>query len=256
MGTVIQAVIERFYNDEIWKDRTLQLSAHLTELTQKLFDIEINKSYIDWTQSPPREELLATCIKGVVGYLQTMKHHKLLGVYAKAEVDLTTWLDKHTKIGGRADLILRRDDTGLTILDGKNSQHKGKYQNLDQLKWYALCFYLAYKQYPDRLGYVYYRFPHGFVHEGKTETGVQWVPYEREELEGLAKRAKRTLWDMKAGQFEATPNHTACRFCEWESECPQRQDQKKMNPSWKNEPSPLDGLEGIRVFKLEDFPIK
>ena len=200
---------------------------------------------------------------GVMGYMRTLKHHRLLGPYAQAEEDLVGYVNKWTPIGGRADLILRRDDTGVSILDGKNSRRykdrKGNwmtYTNPDQLRWYALCFYLAYRVLPDRLGFVYYRYPYGDTYldpDGKPvlnedgteklEDGIVWVPFTMDDLKGLGQRANDALRAMKREKFEATPTPSTCRFCDHEAVCPARVAQKQAN---RRKPKGIDAkLDGI-----------
>ena len=173
MGQVIQKVIEDMYNDELWK-YPKGLHERLLDRVEQEFNKEMERNYIDWQMAQPRGEMLQICKDGVSGYLKTMKANKLLGSYNKAEELLLGWVDKYTAIGGRADLIIQREDVGVMILDGKNSKEKGKYTTPEQLKWYALCYYLSYGKMPDKLGFVYYRFPYD---EATGSTGIDWVEY-------------------------------------------------------------------------------
>jgi len=253
MGIVIQRIVEKLYNDELW--RTPQgLQARLIEMVEKEFEYEVSRSYIDWRAAPMKTEMLKVCREGVVGYLRTMKAQRFLGTYARAEVELLGWVNKYTPIGGRADLILRRDDSGVTILDGKNGQHKGKYTNPDQLRWYALCHYLAFGRLPDRLGFVYYRYPAGTPKEdGTEETGVDWVPVTRPDIEGLAKRAVDARRAMDKEKFDATPSPTGCKFCSYETVCAPRQAQKAANSRGRKKSKDGSDLElddGFAELKL------
>lgn len=251
MGIVIQKVIERMYNDEWW--RTPQgLQERLLEQVEKELSYELSTSYVDWRQSPSRAELLQVCREGVSGYLRTMKAHRLLGPYARAEVDLLGWVNKYTPVGGRADMIIRRDDTGVTILDGKNGKDKGKYTTPDQVRWYAMCYYLAYGELPDRLGFVYYRFPYGKPKEdGSVEDGVEWVPFGRPDIEGLARRAVDARMAMDKEKFDPTPSPTGCKFCDYETVCDARKAQKAMNARGRKKPeSTLDLEDGFVDLKL------
>lgn len=229
MGIVIGRVIEKLYNDELWRTPD-GLARRLQEMVEKDFQYEVSKTYIDWRQAPTKAEMLQTCRDGVAGFLRTMKAQKLLGPYARAEVELLGWINKYTPVGGRADFIIRRDDTGITILDGKNALSKGKYTSPDQLRWYALCYYLAYGKIPDRLGFVYFRYPYGMPKgDGTIEEGVDWVPVTRPDLEGLAKRAVDARKGMDKERFDATPTPTGCKFCDYETVCDARQAQKAAN---------------------------
>jgi hypothetical protein len=226
MGIVIQYAVERMYNDELWRDPK-NLSKNLVALVEKEWKRQTAdpRNPIDYNEAGSEEAMLDICREGVVGYLQTMKAHRFLGPYAKAEVDLLGWIDKYNPVGGRADTIVRRDDTGITIIDGKNTKHKMKYTDPDQLRWYALLFKLTYRQLPDRIAYVWYRFPT----DGDAETGVEWIEFTEEDLRGLAQRAidaKKGMWKKK---FDPDPSPTTCRFCDYEPVCEARQQQRAAN---------------------------
>ena len=227
MGIVIQYAIECMYNDELWRDPK-NLSKNLVDLVEKEWKRQLAdpRNVIDYNAAGSEESMLDICREGVIGYLQTMKKHRFLGVYAKAEVDLLGWIDKWNPIGGRADTIVRRDDTGITIIDGKNTKHKMKYTDPDQLRWYALLFKLSYRQLPDRLAYVWYRFPYD---EEAGETGVEWIDFTEEDLKGIAQRAVDARQGMRKRKFEPTPSPSTCRFCDFEPVCEARQDQRKAN---------------------------
>lgn len=241
MGIVIGNVIEKLYNNELWRDPPT-LSARLLAILDEEFQYRIAKTYIDWQNSPPKTELYAVCREGVEGFIKTLKANRLLGPYARSEVELLAFANKYTPIGGRADIIIRRDDTGLSILDGKNAQTKGKYTNPDQLRWYAMCFFLAHKEFPARLGFVYYRYPYGKTvlddqgvpvldEQGKEkiEQGVDWVSYEKDDLKTLVGRAIEARKGMDKERFDATPTPQNCKFCDYETVCPPRLEQKALN---------------------------
>ena len=272
MGTAVQSVVEKFYNDQLWRLLSpTQLRDRLMELADQSFKLELARSYIDWRKAPPREEMEKLIKDAIRGYMRTLKHHHFLGTYARAEVDLVGYVNKYTPVGGRADLIIRREDTGVSILDGKNSKrykdgHGGSmtYTNPDQLRWYALCYYLAYKKMPDRLGFVYYRYPYGNpmcdvdgfpvldeMGTQKIEDGVEWVPFTMDDIKGLGQRAVDATQSMFKEHFEATPTPKTCKFCDYESVCPERQAQIASNrrtPSKKNEVLAADA--GLTLFSF------
>lgn len=229
MGIVIQAVIERLYNDQLWKDKTTY-KQRLQELLEQKFRFHLGQSYIDWNHAPTQEEMFRVCYDGVFGYIPTMVHHKLIGQYARSEVDIVAYLDKKIPIGSRIDFLFhRRGD--IMILDGKNSKYKGKYLNQDQLRWYALCYYVYHGKLPTHLGYIYWRFPYGFVPEGsdQPEEGVEWVPVVKDELRALAQEAREVRRAMDEEKFPANPVPSECKWCDYESICPDRQEQRKAN---------------------------
>lgn len=235
MGTVIQYAIERMYNDELYKDPE-NLPKSLLELVDREWVRQESdpRNRMDYSRTElTRSEMLQHCRDAVLNYLKTMKANKLLGPYAKAEVGLVGWVDQYTRVGGYADVIIRREDTGLTILDGKNA--KRKESDPDQLRWYALLFKLSYKQAPNRLGFVYYRYP---ANEEFGEFGIDWVPFTDGDLEGLAQRIVQARLAMRKGKFDPTPNPPSCKFCDYETVCAARQAQREFNAAKRRPKTP------------------
>lgn len=244
MGIVIQAVVEDMYSNELYRLGEA-LSDKLSDLVLHHWKKEVRnpRNFIDIREAGMSEgEMIGVCQDGVLGYLKTMKEHRLLGAYTKAEVELVGWIDKWLCVWGFADLIVRRDDTGVTIIDGKNTAHKMKYTDPDQLRWYAMLFKLSYGESPDRLGFVWYRFPHGDKYndpetgELKTETGVEWVEFTDEDLKGLALRAQEARAGMRREKFEPKPTPEGCRWCDYLTVCEARQAQIVSNGGGKARP--------------------
>jgi hypothetical protein len=266
MGIVIGNILERLYNDELWRDPH-HLADRLEAMVEPEWDRAVAKpkNWVDYRVAGTKRELVQVCKDGVRGFLRTMKAQRLLGEYAKSEVELLGWIDKYNPVGGRADLILRRSDTGVAILDGKNAQSKGKYTDPDQLRWYAMLFYLAYREMPTRLGFIYFRYPHGTpmvdnkgepildeaTGQQRLEEGVDWVGFTKDELKGLAHRAVQARRLMEKEKFEATPTPPVCKWCDYETVCPARQAQKAANRR-RNPKSveAIEGSEGFVEFKL------
>jgi hypothetical protein len=260
MGIVIQAVLEDMYNDELYRDPR-GLPDRLLGMIEREWAKQTAKdwNWIDYRIAGTKESLLEVCRAGVLGYLKTMKANRLLGEWTKAELPLLGWINKWHPIGGRPDVVFRRSDTGITILDGKNSGHKGKYTDPDQLRFYAMVFYLAYREMVDRLGFVYYRFPHGspvldkkgnpvLAEDGtpELEEGVDWIPFTKDDLKGLARRAVAARTAMDKRYFDPTPVPSVCRWCDYESECSERQDQIAKNR--RRKPKSIEALQGSGKF--------
>jgi hypothetical protein len=259
MGCVIADVMERLYNDELYKDPT-RLISRLRELVETFFESEMAKRHIDYGAwgCPDRDEMLRVCMDGTLGYIRTMKLNRILGTYAMAEVDLRTQIDKWNPVGGRADLIVTRPDSGTTIYDGKNSKYVGKYTDPDQLRWYALMYFLAYGKLPDRLAFIYFRYPAGTppdegVPPDSEWTGLVEVPFTRDDIKGIAQRGKDAGKSMWKGEWDPTPSPSVCKFCDYENVCEARQAQKASNRR-KKKPAMLDGVDGVVQFGFGGVP--
>ena len=259
-GIVIQQAVEDMYNKELYRDPQ-NLVENLLSIGEREFDRQIDKpkNKINYAEAKmTRAEMWDLCANGITSFIETMKAHRFLGPYAKAEVDLVGWIDKVNPIGGRADTIIKRVDTGVTILDGKNTKYKMKYTDPDQLRWYALLYKLIYREMPDRLAYVWYRFPHGqktIEKDGSEtlETGVEWIEFDEDDLKGLAQRALDAKTGMEAERFDPTPSPKTCDFCDFLEVCDARKAQRQANAAKrgrKNKVAAITNGDGFVDFSL------
>lgn len=212
LGTVIQNVMELFYNDELWRKKNLKLL--LEKETRNSFKKSQQRFYIEWDKVE-KDQLEQDCIDAVLNAIVTIKKNKLLGSYAKSEVALEL-KEENFHIHGIVDFIIDTKEHGLIILDGKNSKRKGKYTSVDQLYWYALILQNTVNRPPDKLSFLYWRFPYK---EGGEDTGVSWIPFSMEEMKALKERARNVYASIMATQFQATPSVKACFFCPYKKDC-------------------------------------
>lgn len=258
MGIVIQAVLEDFYNQNLWMDEKFRanMKNNLIRMTKEKLSSTLAQPrfYVNWHEAPSFGEMERVCTDGVLGYLKTMKAHRFMGKYARSEVKMEGQLTKYLKLGGRADFIIRRDDTGVTMLDGKNSSTKMKYNDPDQLRWYALCFSLTWGKLPDRLGFVWYRYPYD---EDLGESGVEWIEWTRRDLKSLAARAHDVRKKQIKEKFDPTPSAKVCRFCDYESVCEARQANRAANAAKRKGRAAkslpvVDNADGLVTFGFGD----
>ncbi len=228
MGLVLSKALEYLYNEELYRDPE-NLRKKLEEKVTREFNFMLTREYINWEESPPRRELLGTIVQGVGNYLEIMRVNRLLGPYARSEVNFTGFVDDNTPVAGRPDLVVRRDDTGYTIIDGKNGKDPAN-SDPDQLRWYALNMYLEHGVLANRLGFAMFRHPPGKPPKksrgggydpppASEWGGVVWVPCTQEHLRDLGVRAKRVRLAMVQGEFPATPSPAACKFCNYQTVC-------------------------------------
>ncbi len=242
MGKVIQKVLEKAYN-EGWFYRP-NLVDFLTEQTKGLLRWYLGKHFVDQMTT---EKMADICVFGVLGYLHTMRQHKLYGQVA-CERRLEAQIG-NLPIGGKPDFIFL--DKLRRILDGKNSEYKDRYVTPDQLRWYALCYHKVEEVMPDQIGFVWYRYP---FDEKAGEPGLDWVPVTPRDLEQLEERAVRVRLAQVARNFDPTPVPKTCRICNYESVCEARKATKKGSPR------PISrwaaGLSGITTLGLEDVKLQ
>ena len=207
-GKAIQAVFERFYNDQIWR-RGKEVSPILQDLLGKEFRRVCDDSIVDWSapESKLTKEELLDSLRPLIGTtLTVIKDNHFIGKFAKAEVKLQAWFDK-ILVHGIADFVFRRDNSHI-ILDGKLTKHRKKYLKPDQLVWYVMLFYLQHLLFVDKVGWVYY-----------TYGEVEWLPVTIADVKRLHADVQATIANIKKNNFEATPSTDACRFCDYAKTC-------------------------------------
>lgn len=256
-GSVTGKLFEHFYNDQLYRKEQPQgvVLAMVDETIKKVIRQETtpggwkSAGVLMWKgteegQNPKAlyanvDELAADVRDAVARGFRTIRHYRLLGQGAQAEVQLDSVVDGH-KLGGRADFLMRRvkPHSDEVILDGKGSKWREAYVDARQLKWYAVLFRQKNQRLPERLGFVYWRFD--------PPESVDWLEITDAEADALLAEVLgdiRRIEELSAGlhaptSFEAArkvflpiadqPGVTkktaeqACRFCAFATEemCP------------------------------------
>lgn len=233
MGTVLSQVVEDIYNHELYREPS-KLVEKVKEIVNDAFLKAEKRHYVLWTYMT-RDQAMDTCQQGARNFLEIMKEHRLLGPYARSEVKMTPSMNKYFNVSGIVDLIYRDKEGKVHILDGKNASTPMKYEDEDQLRWYALCFRLQYGVNPDRIGFFYFRYPTSNPpnsHNANPDdpwTGLVEVSLTEDDITRLGKEAIETNRAIHRGVFEPNPMPKHCRMCKFENICPERQEQKKHN---------------------------
>jgi len=242
MGQVIQKVLERAYNEGwFYLPKFMEFLRDQTRITLQEY---LGRSYILFEQMS-FEKMLEISVFGVLGYLHTMRQHKLWGKQVQCERRLEAQVGS-LPIGGKPDFIFK--DELVRLLDGKNSEYKDRYVNPDQLRWYALCIQKVDGVIPDQLGFVWYRYP---FDADAGEPGIDWVTVTGRDLEQLEARAVRVRLAQIERKFEPVPIPKNCRICNFEPVCEARRVTKKGNPrpitTW------FASLNGLTEIDLSDL---
>jgi hypothetical protein len=83
---------------------------------------------------------------------------------------------------------------------------------------------------PDKLGFIYFRYPYGAkLEDGTVSQGVEWVAFHKDDIKGLALRVVDAYKKMSKEKFAPDPSPANCQFCAYESVCEARQNQKRQN---------------------------
>jgi hypothetical protein len=250
-GSVVGKLFEDFYAQKLWKKPEPQ--AYLMSLVEKTVDKTIHREITPWKDRPGgvllwkgkgegqnpkgmyenREELIVDVRDAVARGFQIIRHHRLLGPRTDAEYKLDYTFEGDT-YAGRADFVIQRTKPhrDLLIVDGKGSQHRGRYVDPKQLQWYAMLFWLhslkeGKPQLPDKLAFLYWR--------SKPDECMDWLDVSESDVMEMFEVVKDTVHEIKRlekmilpnapaeaarGVFKPKPNEKNCRFCPYTSICP------------------------------------
>jgi len=237
-GSVVGTIFEAFYNDQLWRkpDVVTALLTLVDPMIKRIMAEEVRKGgAFNW--SDPRtvrqysnlDALRADVVKAIPNGLAIIKAHRFLGPFAEAEMKLDSPLEGHT-LGGRADFVIERTRPhgDLIILDGKGSEHRGKYVDGMQLRWYAMLYRMRYQRIPDKLGFVFWRWG--------PNRAVDWVDFTPEGLTDLSKEVLGSIAKIEEGKaslrgeapkgggpFSAVAKEHNCKLCSYVTVCPEGQ---------------------------------
>lgn len=241
-GSIVGSLFEDFYEQELWRSRDPKPRKLVMDLVDKTVQRVIDEEegepgrFISFdpeqgsTQYTSREELEADVRDSVGRGLDSIKHHRLIGPVARAEIKLDSEVDGH-KLGGRVDFLIRRTKPhrDKIILDGKGSKkHTLKYLDWDQLRWYAMLHRERFGKLPDKVGYLLWRFT--------PVDSLLWLEFDEATIDefkaqvlatvvatdALLKKVEGQPADEAIKTFKPRPSQQNCRFCTYAVEdlCP------------------------------------
>ena len=198
-GSTVGTIFETFYNDRIWMQKGVQglLEAMVDPTLDGIIQRESETGTFDWSDKranyKSRDALRREVMKAIPRGIEIIRHHRLLGQPADAEVKLDSVIEGHM-IGGRADFIIRRvkPHGDLVILDGKGSRHREKYVDSQQLWWYAMLHRHKFGHAPDRLGFLFWR--------QEPESSLDWVDFDAKSLDDLLSGVLESVQQIEQGK--------------------------------------------------------
>ena len=215
-GSVVGAIFEAFYNDEIWK-KGKEARKALFDLVEPILDRTIKDETTSSEYRPAgivkwqgkkgdgldpkanytsREELIADIRDAIPRGILSIQFYRLLGKEAASEVKLNSRVKDHT-LGGRADFIIRRikPHSDRAIIDGKGSKYRDLYVDNDQLRWYAALYSLQNEgALPDRLAFLYWRF-------GPPDS-LDWIHFSEDEIHEFLETVIKTVDSIDQRQHD------------------------------------------------------
>jgi len=211
-GVFIQKVFELFYNRE-WYRKRGACREFMYNQAADLFKKTLGWMTIDWNAriaKKTKHDVYDECLEMIGLNLDVIKEHKLLGKFAKSEFKIQQYFgnNKYVLLTSKIDFLIH-NHLGMQILDGKATSNKSTYmKDPAQLYFYAMMYKFQYKKYPDKIGYWFYR------------TGeIKYIDFGDEEIQALQEDMKDVLYKIYKEKFAATPEYSACLFCNYQDEC-------------------------------------
>ena len=236
-GIVVGRLFEVFYAESLWRssDTVGVLLGKVDQELDHAISKETRSGVLNWKDKKAnydsREALVEDIREAIPRGIATIRHHKLVGVDAKAELKLDARIEGHI-IGGRADFVMTRvsphGDT--VILDGKGSRHREAYIDDRQLLWYAMLYRVHYGKTPDKLGFVYWRSePDESLDwllwtdadvDRLRETVFEYIRQIEDGMQSLSKEPEDVRRLVMLETFQARPGKK-CSLCAYASVCPE-----------------------------------
>lgn len=216
-GTLKQKIVELLYNEDwLFREKPDTIKNHFKQKTPSLYedwvkDVEKGGNFVDLKSfNRSKEGLLEETIRGIDQIFNIIKTERLLVAPAqhnRSEVD-GVFEGSNFTLKGRIDLVIGNRKDKPIIVDGKDTLiEKGEnYNDPDQLYAYALMNNYQFGVFPDKLGFMMFRF-----------NKVRWIDPKagiktfEEKAESVAKRIQGN--DFKANVGES------CRWCKYKSDC-------------------------------------
>jgi len=211
-GVFIQKIFEYFYNRE-WFRKRGACREFMYNQAPEIFKKTLGWMTIDWTAriaKKTKHDVYDECLEMIGLNLDVIKEHKLLGKFAKSEFKIQQYFgsNKYVLLTSKIDFLIH-NHLGMQILDGKATSNKSTYmKDPAQLLFYAMMYKYQYKKYPDKIGYWFYR------------TGeIKYIDFEDSDIQALQEDMKDILYKIYKKKFTATPDYSACLFCNYQDEC-------------------------------------
>ena len=208
-GKALHDAVQKYY---VYKLQGKKLS--LDELILCFENSWVNEGFISREHEEKRlEEGRLT----LTGFYQRAEKEKILPTYIEKEFNFVLDRDRITGRWDRVDVV----DGKVSIIDYKSSQIKDK-KKADkrakeslQLGIYALAYYRIFGKIPDSVKLHFLET--GIVGEAHLDEG---------DLDKVIDKIKKASRGIREGIFEPQPSYMSCRFCPYQTICPDEKSKK------------------------------
>lgn len=209
-GSIIGKIFEWFYERKAWS-KPDPIGVTLSYKDAAIDQVFVVENFIPASDPGYVSTLRNDLDTYIPSGIDTIRKNRLLSPTSAAERDLTQSYTKDgitLRLGAKVDFIHPFSDE-IVIIDGKGSKYRDKYTDSNQLIWYATLHYLYYGVAPNRIGFLYWRFP---------SDPLQWVDYNEDDMRKSIGTAFDVAKKVRLKMFDAKPS-VACKNCDYNLTC-------------------------------------
>lgn len=216
-GLLIESFFKHYCNFFTKKDITLS-EKQIDLILKKLWDKILNENYVSWTD-PWVKQTASEIYQSV--YEDILKNIEIFDFWKRSysEVGIEILL-KNTQdiLSCRFDFIVKNSDGTVEIIDGKGVYKKKKTVDTEQLYFYILIYYLHYKKFPDKAGFLYYKFH-----------SIDYIDFDRDIMIDFMKKliiVKNTI-KQDTTFIPKVKISKQCKWCAYKVDCKALIDERK-----------------------------
>lgn len=207
-GRLIEMFFERYTNEIVKNGQELNEN-QIRGILKHQWSLILDRAYVIWDEpwvKETSEQIYESVCSDVVKNLAEFDFWK----HAKSEVPIKILLKKTGDVlSGRLDFLCTYSDDTVEILDGKGT-HKLKNVDEEQLYFYALMYYLKYRRFPDKLGFLFYRYQQ-----------IKYIDFDKDRILGFKNKLALTKRLIKKDkEFKASVGISKqCKWCAYSFSC-------------------------------------
>lgn len=200
----------KIYTNKILKNGIILTEKEIIEILSKNWKEILLNNYVDWERPWVKEtpsDIFNAAYKDILENIQKIDFWK----NAYSEVTINIYLNSSKDLlTGRIDFIVNNPDGSAEIIDGKGTNKIEKNVDLEQLYFYILLYYLHYKKFPKKAGFLYYKY--------KT---LCYIDYDQKTISDFKDKFLYTFNIMKKdSEFKSIVNlNKQCKWCLYKGHC-------------------------------------
>jgi CRISPR/Cas system-associated exonuclease Cas4 (RecB family) len=242
-GLLIESFFSLYCNFFTKKDISLS-EKQIDIILKKLWDKILNENYVNWTDFWVKQtsfEIYQSVYEDVLKNIEIFDFWKR----SYSELGIEIFLNNTQDIlSCRFDFIVKNDDGTVEIIDGKGVYKKKKTIDTEQLYFYILIYYLHYKKFPDKAGFLYYKFH-----------SIDYIDFDRDIIKDFMKKLIIVKNAIKQDTtfIPIVKISKQCKWCAYKFDCDALINERKKRAEKKEPLIPYDFEGNILKFSTKGF---